>query len=999
MHDPSRTKDLIDEISFLKQRIRELEKSESERKEASETIRKSEEYFKAIIRNSSDIILIVDKLGTITYASPSVERYLGYGPDELIGQRSLDLIVPDDKPKAIADFGKALLTKEVAIPNVFRVRHKYGTERVLEGIGKNLFDDPIVEGFVMNVRDVTDRKQVEEALRVSEEKYRLIAENTADLISILDMNLHFTYVSPASMRLRGFTAEEAMEQTLDQVLTPESMEIALRIFAEEMKLEASGTADPGRIRVLELEEYKKDGSIVWLENSLSMLRDKDQRAVGILSVTRDITDRKRAEHALRESEERFRTIFEQAAVGVAQVESRTGRFVRVNRKYCDIVGYSRKEMLSKRYQDITSPDDLNSNVSDVARLMAEEVSTFSTEKRYLRKNGSIVWVNLSVSPMWAEGQQPIFHIAVVEDINEHKRTEEGLRKSEENAMRLAKENATMAEIGRIVGATLNIDEVYEAFAEQVKKVLPFDRIVISIVRPEKNTTRNAYIAGEGILDRNTEDTYPLEGSGHAEMLRTKSTLLIQTEDFREYKDRFPGLWSTFQAGFRSMMNVPLFSKGEIIGALLLRSRKYPAYTERDVALVERIGAQIAGAIANAQLFNDLKKMEKSLRESEEHLRRAEKMEALGQLAGGVAHDLNNVLGIMSGYSELLLEEMPEGHRSRGHVEKILQSTEKGAAIIQDLLTLARRGVTASEVINLNSVVSGFQKAPVFEKLKDYHPSVTFSTKCDKNLLNIKGSPVHLEKTLMNLVSNAAESISGKGEVTIRTETLYLDKAIRGYDEVKEGDYAALTVSDTGMGIPAENREKIFEPFYTKKAMGRSGTGLGLAIVWGTVKDHNGYIDVQTEVEKGTTFTLYFPVTREKLIAQQQKAPIERYMGKGESVLVVDDIAEQRDVAAGLLTKLGYEVHVVTSGEEAVEYLRVNKADILVLDMIMVPGMDGLETYQRILEVNPKQKAIIVSGFSETERVSEVQKLGAGAYVKKPYMMEKIGVAIRDELNR
>ena len=398
-------------------------------------------------------------------------------------------------------------------------------------------------------------------------------------------------------------------------------------------------------------------------------------------------------------------------------------------------------------------------------------------------------------------------------------------------------------------------------------------------------------------------------------------------------------------------------------------------------------------------ITERKRAEEERRSLEGRLQRAEKMEALGQLAGGVAHDLNNVLGILSGYSELLLQEIPEGHRSRGHVEKILLSTEKGASIIQDLLTLARRGVTASDVINLNSVVSGFLKTPVFEKMKDYHPRVTFRTECDKSLLNIKGSPVHLEKTLMNLVTNAAESISGKGEVTIRTESRYLDKTIRGYDEVKEGDYAVLTVSDTGMGIPAENREKIFEPFYTKKTMGRSGTGLGLAIVWGTVKDHNGYIDVQTKVGEGTTFTLYFPVTREELIAPQQKEPIERYMGNGESVLVVDDIAEQRDVASGLLTRLGYEVHVISSGEEAVEYLKGNKADILVLDMIMPPGIDGLETYQRVLEINPKQKAILISGFSETDRVREAQKLGAGAYVKKPYVMEKIGVAIRDELNR
>ena len=173
MEDPSRTNPkLIKEISALKQKIKELEQSESERQKASEALRESEEYFKAIIQNSSDIILIIDRLGTITYASPSIERFLGYGPDELIGKKSLDLITSDDKPRAIADFGRALLTKEVPIPNVFRIRHKNGTERILEGVGKNLFDNPMVAGFVMNVRDITDRKQMEEALRESEEKYR-----------------------------------------------------------------------------------------------------------------------------------------------------------------------------------------------------------------------------------------------------------------------------------------------------------------------------------------------------------------------------------------------------------------------------------------------------------------------------------------------------------------------------------------------------------------------------------------------------------------------------------------------------------------------------------------------------------------------------------------------------------------------------------------------------------------------------------------------------------
>ena len=385
------------------------------------------------------------------------------------------------------------------------------------------------------------------------------------------------------------------------------------------------------------------------------------------------------------------------------------------------------------------------------------------------------------------------------------------------------------------------------------------------------------------------------------------------------------------------------------------------------------------------------------RDLKERLQRSEKMEALGQLAGGVAHDLNNVLGVVSGYSELLMERIPEGNPIREYAANILKSSGKAAAIIQDLLTLARRGVTVSEVVDFNNVVSNLLATPEFERLKDYHPRVDFKIDLAKDLLRIKGSPVHLEKTVLNLLSNAAEAIVGSGEVGIRTENRYLDKAVRGYDKVEEGDYVVLTVSDTGRGIPSADMDKIFEPFFTKKSMGRSGTGLGLAIVWGAVKDHKGYIDVQSVEGRGTAFTLYFPVTREKMGEAAQKMPIEEYMGHGESVLVVDDVEGQRKVATALLKELGYQVNAVASGEEALKYLKENKADILILDMIMDPGIDGLSTYKRVIGINPRQKAIIVSGFSETDRVKEAQNLGAGAYVKKPYVLEKIGVAVRDEL--
>jgi PAS domain S-box-containing protein len=386
-------------------------------------------------------------------------------------------------------------------------------------------------------------------------------------------------------------------------------------------------------------------------------------------------------------------------------------------------------------------------------------------------------------------------------------------------------------------------------------------------------------------------------------------------------------------------------------------------------------------------------------EMEERLRRAETMEALGTLAGGVAHDLNNVLGAIVGYPDLLLKDIPEDSPMRRSIMAIRRSGERASAIVQDLLTLARRGVQVTEVVNLNTVLTKCLESVEYKKLEELHPDVELETNLEKDLLNILGSPVHLSKTAINLLSNAVEAMPGGGKITISSENRYLDKPIKGYDSIKEGDYVILSVKDNGIGIANEDLDKIFEPFYTKKVMGRSGTGLGMAVVWGTLKDHRGYIDVKSIEGQGTTFTLYFPVTRKEIEDIKEPVSIEEYSGNGEKILVVDDAEAQRDVATNLLQELNYTVETVVSGEEALEYMKSNTADLLLLDMIMDPGIDGLDTYKGIIEMHPGQKAIIASGFSETDRVRETQKLGAGAYIRKPYTLEKIGLAVKTELGR
>lgn len=403
---------------------------------------------------------------------------------------------------------------------------------------------------------------------------------------------------------------------------------------------------------------------------------------------------------------------------------------------------------------------------------------------------------------------------------------------------------------------------------------------------------------------------------------------------------------------------------------------------------------------NDQLARDIiarKKAEEERLRLLNQLQRAQKMEVVGTLAGGVAHDLNNILSGLVTYPDLILMDIPEDHHLRRSIMVIQESGRKAAAIVQDLLTLARRGVTVTEILNINDIVSSFMESPEFEKMKQYHPDVHFKICKELSLHNIEGSPVHLLKCVMNLISNAAESMPDGGTVEINTANAYLDKPVNGYSEVKEGEYAVLSISDTGVGISSEDVGKIFEPFYTKKVMGRSGTGLGMTVVWGAVQDHRGYIEIQSDLEIGTKFNLYFPSTEKKPDILKECTSLESMKGD-EKIVVVDDVPEQREIISLILEKLGYSVDTFSSGEEVIEYMKNNTADLLILDMIMYPGIDGLETYKRVQELHPNQKAIIASGYSETERVKEAREIGVGSYIKKPYSLEKIGLAVRAELD-
>lgn len=652
-----------------------------------------------------------------------------------------------------------------------------------------------------------------------------------------------------------------------------------------------------------------------------------------------------SERALRRSERQYRSIFDNAIEGICRITPK-GRITAANQALAHMLGFDHPRDLFRTISRLQSIRFENPDTPQtILNLLAKEGVIRNLETVILTGKETKTWVSINAVTARDIENMPIY-AASIEDISERKWADEALQESQRRLADI---------IDFLPDATMIIDKD--------GRVIFWNRAMETMTGVRK----------EAMLGKGDRE-YALPFYGERQPMLIDLALHPNTDTIQQF------------TAIRRM------------GDILFGEAYTPNLPPGDVHLSSMASVlrdsrgEVIAAIECIRNNTERKRLE-------ERLTRAEKMEALGTMAGGVAHDLNNVLGVLIGYAELMMMKIPAEDPLQSYAEKIYLSGKRGAAIIEDLLTLARRGVIVSDVVDMGCLVSTYFESAEFDRLKADYPLVAFKVDLRKDLMRIKGSPIHLSKTLMNLVSNAAEAISETGEVIIKMENRYLDTPIRGYDEVNKGDYVVLSVSDSGQGISPTDMVKIFEPFYTKKAMGKSGTGLGLAIVWGTVKDHGGYIDVKSEEGVGTIFNLFFPATQDSPVEEKPLLSPDHYMGTGENILVVDDIEGQRQLAASMLTRLNYAVSTVSSGEEAVSYLMLHRADLLVLDMIMEPGIDGLETYRRVLNINPQQKAVIISGYTETEQVKKVQALGAGTFVQKPYALERLGLAVKQELSK
>jgi PAS domain S-box-containing protein len=397
---------------------------------------------------------------------------------------------------------------------------------------------------------------------------------------------------------------------------------------------------------------------------------------------------------------------------------------------------------------------------------------------------------------------------------------------------------------------------------------------------------------------------------------------------------------------------------------------------------------------NRELEETLKK----LRTTQARLLQSEKMAAIGTMAGGVAHDLNNILSGVVSYPDLLLLQLPPESGLRESLEVIRDSGTRAAAVVSDLLTLAR-GVAYNKVIfNINNLVEKYLQSAEFKELTSRYPRVQVKTRLQTDPRHTTCSPVHILKVIMNLVTNAVEAVHDEGTVILSTENRNVEASDIAARSVAPGEYVVLKVDDTGPGIPDEDLDRVFEPFYSKKILGRSGTGLGLAVVWNTAREHHGTVLAESG-DGGASISLYLPAAGEKPEeSETEPLTVASLQGSG-TILVVDDEYQQRDIATRMLTTLGYSVSTASTGEEAIARLREKPVDLVFLDMLMPPGLNGYETYREIVKIHPEQRAVICSGYSESDDWKRARAMGIGGFLRKPFTLETIGSIVKKEMER
>jgi two-component system cell cycle sensor histidine kinase/response regulator CckA len=889
---------------------------------AGDALRQSEEHFRFLIDSSADMISVLDETGRITYASPSFQRVLQVPPASLLGRSTLELIHRDDRPAAEEALAGALQHPGTMRQAEIRFRHMNGSWHTCELTGLARLT-PEGARVVVNARDLSERRRAAAALRASEERFRILVDAVQDYaILLLDPEGFVVSWNSGAERIKGYPAEEVLGRHFSIFYPPD--EAAAGTPARTL----AQTAREGRVEA-EGWTVRRDGSQVWMNLVFTALRDEAGRLLGFAEIARDLSERRAAEEAVRQSEARLAGIVSSAMDAIISVDA-DQRIVVFNAAAEAMFRIPAAEALGTHVSRFIPEHARETHDGHASRYVARggtsRAAAAPARVHAVRADGEEFPIEATLSHVRA-GEQTLATV-IVRDVTERLRAEEALRHSEA-LLRSVLEGVT-----------------------------------------------------EGIFLKDMDGRYVLVNAAGARMMRAPAARLVGRTNVE--------LWGAEIAHRLEEPERQVRETGETVTQEVreVGSDGRPRVFANTLAPYLDPSGQIAGVLGVAREITDQRALE-------EQFRQAQKMEAVGQLAGGVAHDFNNILMAVGGHVQLLLRRTPEDDPARWSLEEIRKGTTRAAALTGQLLAFSRRQVLRPRVLDLNAVVEGM--VPMLERL--IGADVELVTRLDHGIGTVRADPSQLEQVLMNLAVNARDAMPEGGVLVVSTDEARLtatDAARAAY--LVPGPYVVLTVTDTGHGMEPATLERIFEPFFTTKEAGR-GTGLGLATVYGIVKQSGGYVWADSVPGKATTFRVYLP--RESVPATAEpEAPAAPAPRRGtETVLLAEDEPSVRALAATVLRDAGYTVVEAANGADALRAAEGHEGPVhLLLTDLVMPGMGGRELARRLREARPGLPVVFMSGYAEEVAPGRGRPEPGAAYVQKPIAPDELARRVRQALD-
>jgi PAS domain S-box-containing protein len=1031
----------------LEQRIKQLEEAEERREELLEKLQR--------IANVGSWVL--DHGTGHLHWSDETYRILGAAPQSFDAsyEAFLDLVHPDERSAVDEAYRNSLQAGIDTYEIEHRIMRRNSGEirHVLEKCDHERNDEGEIRRSIGIVQDITERKLAEAALVEREERYRFLAENMEDVIWTLDMDLRPTYVSPSIEKVLGFTPEERKKQKLSEILTPTSLERMYAVYAEELPRQEAQTAGNEGSVIIELEYYHRDGSTLWMENIVKPQRDENGRIVGVYGVSQDISRRKREKDALRTMAE----MLDNAPSSIT-VHDKSGGFLYANEKTFEIHGWEPEEFLAMNLSDLDVPESAHLVKERLRRISEEgevrfevahyrkDGSTFPLEvlAKTIHWNGKPAILSVaddisgrkrSEASMQAllEQQEAVLESSMVGIALVHNRI-------------ITKVNRRMAEMlgytpeeieGRSPEMLHLCQENFVSFGEKYYWRLG-EETILQVEYPMRHKNGNTVwclFSGRAVSPPDLGHGAVWVIDDITERKRTEEALRESEEKYRNLFENAPiGVFRTHSSGTVVQVNSTMArilgfdSPRKVVGhyqdlgtelfvhperrAELLAQLKENGFVENfEYAAKTRSGEPIWVSLTARKIpdgsedsfliegfsmdITQRKKAEEEKRLLEEQFHQVQKMESIGRLAGGVAHDLNNLLSPILGYGEMLLEDASAHDPRRDSLEEIFRAGKRGQALVRQLLAFSRKQPLHFQPLDLNELVKGFQKL-IRRTLRE---DIEIGFRLDPSIPRIKGDLGQIEQVIMNLAVNAQDAMPQGGNLQIETAPAEIDEAYAGQKRgVKPGRYAMLAISDTGFGMNSSTLAQLFEPFFTTKEKGK-GTGLGMSTAYGIAKQHGGNIWAYSEPGLGTTIKVYLPA--EGAAADEKEATAAQNTAKNRgtaTILLAEDDSQVRNLAASILKREGYTVLVA---ENAGEGLAMGGGfggdiDLLLTDVIM-PDMNGKELFERLSPAQPRMRVLYMSGYTD-DVIAHHGVIDEGVnFIEKPFTVHALVAKIAEIL--